>query len=130
MSSNTRVSKPDYYEVLGVSRQASDQELKSAYRKMAREHHPDLNPGDHAAEERFKEASEAYQVLSDADKRAAYDRYGHAGVSAAGQGFGGPFAGGVDIGDIFGDLFGEMFSVAAALAAPPASSAATICALI
>ena len=111
MSSNTRVSKPDYYEVLGVSRQASDQELKSAYRKMAREHHPDLNPGDHAAEERFKEASEAYQVLSDADKRAAYDRYGHAGVSAAGQGFGGPFAGGVDIGDIFGDLFGEMFSV-------------------
>jgi molecular chaperone DnaJ len=111
MSANTKVSKPDYYEVLGVSRQASDQELKSAYRKMAREHHPDLNPGDHAAEERFKEASEAYQVLSDADKRAAYDRYGHAGVSAAGQGFGGPFAGGVDIGDIFGDLFGEMFSV-------------------
>ena len=111
MSANTNVSKPDYYEVLGVSRQASDQELKSAYRKMAREHHPDLNPGDHAAEERFKEASEAYQVLSDADKRAAYDRYGHAGVSAAGQGFGGPFGGGVDIGDIFGDLFGEMFSV-------------------
>jgi molecular chaperone DnaJ len=111
MSANTKVSKPDYYEVLGVSRQASDQELKSAYRKMAREHHPDLNPGDHAAEERFKEASEAYQVLSDADKRAAYDRYGHAGVSAAGQGFGGPFAGGVDIGDLFGDLFGEMFSV-------------------
>jgi molecular chaperone DnaJ len=105
------VSKADYYEVLGVSRDASDQELKSAYRKMAREHHPDLNPGDHAAEERFKEASEAYQVLSDADKRAAYDRYGHAGVSGAGQGFGGPFAGGVDIGDLFGDLFGEMFSV-------------------
>ncbi len=105
------MSKADYYEVLGVSRQASDQELKSAYRKMAREHHPDLNPGDHAAEERFKEASEAYQVLSDADKRAAYDRYGHAGVSGAGQGFGGPFAGGVDIGDLFGDLFGEMFSM-------------------
>jgi molecular chaperone DnaJ len=105
------VSKADYYEVLGVSRDASDQELKSAYRKMAREHHPDLNPGDHAAEERFKEASEAYQVLSDTDKRAAYDRYGHAGVSGAGQGFGGPFAGGVDIGDLFGDLFGEMFSM-------------------
>ena len=105
------MSKADYYEVLGVSRDASDQELKSAYRRMAREHHPDLNPGDHAAEERFKEASEAYQVLSDADKRAAYDRYGHAGVSGAGQGFGGPFAGGVDIGDLFGDLFGEMFSM-------------------
>ena len=111
MSANTRVSKPDYYEVLGVSRDAGDQELKSAYRKLAMKHHPDRNPGDHAAEERFKQASEAYQVLSDADKRAAYDRYGHAGVSGAGQGFGGPFAGGVDIGDIFGDLFGEMFSV-------------------
>jgi molecular chaperone DnaJ len=105
------VSKADYYDVLGVSRDASDQELKSAYRKMAREHHPDLNPGDHGAEERFKQASEAYQVLSDADKRAAYDRYGHAGVSSAGQGFGGPFGAGVDISDLFGDLFGEMFSV-------------------
>jgi len=105
------VSKADYYEVLGVARDVSDQELKSAYRKLAMQHHPDRNPGDHAAEERFKQASEAYQVLSDADKRAAYDRYGHAGVSGAGQGFGGPFAGGVDIGDLFGDLFGEMFSV-------------------
>jgi molecular chaperone DnaJ len=104
------VSKTDYYEVLGVSREASEQELKSAYRKQALKYHPDRNPGDHAAEEKFKTASEAYQVLSDADKRAAYDRYGHAGVG--GQGFGaGPFAGGVDIGDIFGDLFGEMFSV-------------------
>jgi molecular chaperone DnaJ len=106
------VSKADYYEVLGVSRDASDQELKSAYRKQAMKFHPDRNPGDHAAEERFKEASEAYQVLSDADKRAAYDRYGHAGVSGAGAqgGFSG-FSGGVDLGDIFGDLFGEMFSV-------------------
>jgi len=111
MSSNTKVSKEDYYEVLGVSREASDQELKSAYRKQALKYHPDRNPGDHAAEEKFKVASEAYQVLSDADKRAAYDRYGHAGVNGAGQGFGGPFAGGVDIGDIFGDLFGEMFSM-------------------
>ncbi len=111
MSTNTNVSKADYYEVLGVSREASDQELKSAYRKLALKHHPDRNPGDHAAEERFKEASEAYQVLSDADKRAAYDRYGHAGIGGAGQGFGGPFAGAVDIGDIFGDLFGEMFSM-------------------
>ena len=110
MGSNKKVSKADYYEVLGVSRDASDQELKSAYRKQALKHHPDRNPGDHAAEEKFKEASEAYQVLSDADKRAAYDRYGHAGLGA--QGFGaGPFAGGVDLGDIFGDLFGEMFSM-------------------
>ncbi len=105
-----RVSKADYYEVLGVSRDADDQELKSAYRKLALKYHPDRNPGDHASEEKFKEASEAYQVLCDADKRAAYDRYGHAGLG--GQGFGsGPFAGGVDIGDIFGDLFGEMFNV-------------------
>src|ERR1039458_5373760 len=110
MSSDTRVSKSDYYEVLGVSRDVSDQELKSAYRKKALKYHPDRNPGDHAAEEKFKQASEAYQVLSDSDKRAAYDRYGHAGLGA--QGFGaGPFAGGVDLGDIFGDLFGEMFSM-------------------
>ena len=74
------MSKADYYEVLDVSRDASDQELKSAYRKQALKYHPDRNPGDHAAEEKFKEASEAYQVLSDADKRAAYDRFGHAGV--------------------------------------------------
>jgi len=115
MSSNTRVSKADYYEVLGVSRDASDAELKTAYRKQALKFHPDRNPGDDTAEERFKQASEAYQVLSDAQKRAAYDRYGHAGVGAAGQGFGGsPFAGGVDIGDIFGDLFGEMFSAGGA----------------
>jgi molecular chaperone DnaJ len=108
MGSNTRVSKADYYEVLGVSRDCSEQELKSAYRKQALKYHPDRNPGDHAAEEKFKEASEAYQVLSDAEKRAAYDRYGHAGLGA--QGFGG-FAGGVDLGDIFGDFFGEMFSM-------------------
>jgi molecular chaperone DnaJ len=107
------VSKADYYEVLGVSREASDQELKSAYRKLALKYHPDRNPGDDAAEEKFKEASEAYQVLSDADKRAAYDRYGHAGVGAAGPaGFGG-FSGAVDLGDIFGDLFGEMFNMGA-----------------
>jgi molecular chaperone DnaJ len=110
MSSNTGVGKADYYEVLGVSRDCSDQELKSAYRKQALKYHPDRNPGDHAAEEKFKEASEAYQVLSDADKRAAYDRFGHAGLGA--QGFAGsPFAGGVDLGDIFGDLFGEMFNM-------------------
>jgi molecular chaperone DnaJ len=104
------VSKADYYEVLGVSRDASDQELKSAYRKQAMKYHPDRNQDDPAAEEKFKEASEAYQVLSDADKRAAYDRYGHAGLG--GQGYGsGPFTGNVDISEIFGDLFGEMFSM-------------------
>jgi molecular chaperone DnaJ len=107
---SSRVSKADFYEVLGVSRDADDQELKSAYRKLALKYHPDRNPGDKVSEEKFKQASEAYQVLCDADKRAAYDRYGHAGLG--GQGFGsGPFAGGVDIGDIFGDLFGEMFNV-------------------
>jgi molecular chaperone DnaJ len=107
------VSKADYYQVLGVSRDASDQDLKSAYRKQALKYHPDRNPGDHTAEEKFKEASEAYQVLSDSDKRAVYDRYGHAGLN--GQGFaGGPFGGAVDISDIFGDLFGEMFSMGGA----------------
>ena len=109
---NTRVTKADYYEILGVSRDASDQELKSAYRKLALKYHPDRNPGDHTAEEKFKEASEAYQVLSDADKRAAYDRFGHAGVTGGGPGgFGGGFSGAVDLGDIFGDLFGEMFNM-------------------
>jgi len=110
MSSNTRVSKADYYEILGVSRDCSEQELKSAYRKQALRYHPDRNPGDHASEEKFKEASEAYQVLSDAEKRATYDRFGHAGLGAQGFG-GGPFAGSVDLGDIFGDFFGEMFSM-------------------
>ena len=113
MSSNTRVAKADYYDVLGVPREATDQELKSANRKQALKYHPDRNPGDHTAEDKFKQASEAYQVLSDPDKRAVFDRYGHAGLGA--QGFqGNPFAGGVDIGDIFGDLFGEMFSMGGA----------------
>ena len=111
MSANPNVSKADFYDVLGVSRDVSDQELKSAYRKQALKYHPDRNPGDHVAEEKFKQASEAYQVLCDADKRAAYDRYGHAGLGGHGGFNGGPFAGGVDIGDIFGDLFGEMFNV-------------------
>lgn len=111
---NTNVSKADYYEVLGVSREASDQELKSAYRKLALKFHPDRNPGDNAAEEKFKEASEAYQVLSDSDKRAAYDRYGHAAVGAAGPGGFSGFSGSVDLGDIFGDLFGEMFNTGGA----------------
>ena len=103
--------KRDFYEVLGVGRDAGEQELKSAYRKLALQHHPDRNPGDHAAEEKFKEAAEAYGVLSDAQKRAAYDAYGHQGVSGAGGGSGFD-ASGVDLSDIlsqvfgFGDMFG------------------------
>ncbi|HSS44298.1 MAG TPA: DnaJ domain-containing protein, partial [Thermoanaerobaculia bacterium] len=81
----------DYYEILGVSREAAHAELKSAYRKLALQHHPDRNPGDPGAAEKFKEASEAYAVLSDADKRARYDRFGHAGFPGAGAGSG--FAG-------------------------------------
>src|SRR5271155_4553672 len=108
------VTKVDYYEVLSVSRDASDQELKTAYRKLAMQHHPDRNPGDHRAEEKFKECSEAYSVLSDAEKRAAYDRYGHAAFQNGGGGnpfTGGGFGGAQDLGDIFGDLFGEMFNM-------------------
>jgi molecular chaperone DnaJ len=107
MSQATNTMKSDYYEVLGVVRTASDQELKTAYRKLAMQYHPDRNPGDHSAEEKFKLCSEAYQVLADPEKRAAYDRYGHAGVSGAAQGGnGGPFGDIQDLGDIFGDLFG------------------------
>ncbi|HEX5284017.1 MAG TPA: molecular chaperone DnaJ [Bryocella sp.] len=110
----TATMKMDYYEVLQVERTATDTELKAAYRKLAMQHHPDRNPNNPDAEEKFKACSEAYQVLSDPDKRAAYDRYGHAGVGAAGAA-GNPFAGGPfqqgDIGDIFGDLFGEMFNM-------------------
>ena len=98
--------KRDFYEVLGVSRTASDQEVKSAYRKLALQFHPDRNPGNPQAEEKFKECSEAYAVLADAEKRARYDRFGHAGVS--GNGPGGGFDASVfnDFQDIFGDLFG------------------------
>ena len=78
------VSKRDYYEILSVGREAGDQEIKGAYRELAKRYHPDRNPDDPAAEEKFKEASEAYSVLSDAQKRAAYDRFGHAGVQGAG----------------------------------------------
>ncbi|HRN48508.1 MAG TPA: DnaJ domain-containing protein, partial [Niabella sp.] len=99
------MSKRDYYEILGVSKSASADEIKKAYRKVAMQYHPDRNPGDKAAEEKFKEAAEAYEILSDADKRAQYDRFGHAGVSGAGRGFGG----GMNMADIFsqfGDVFG------------------------
>jgi molecular chaperone DnaJ len=99
------MSKRDYYEVLGVSRTASDQELKSAYRKLAMRHHPDKNPNNSAAEEKFKEAAEAYGVLADGEQRRRYDRFGHAGVSSgAGQSWGAPGFGGIE--DILGDLFG------------------------
>jgi molecular chaperone DnaJ len=107
------VSKRDYYEILGVARNATDVQIKSAYRKLALQYHPDRNPGDTAAEERFKEAAEAYAVISDTEKRSLYDRFGHAGVSGAGAGGFDPnaFAGFEDIfgnlGDLFG--FGDMF---------------------
>lgn len=111
MSSTANVTKADYYEILGVSRSASEQELKAAYRKLAMQYHPDRNPGNKDAEEKFKECSEAYQVLTDPQKRAAYDRYGHAGVSGVGASNGDPFAGMPDLGDIFGDFFGEVFNM-------------------
>ena len=102
--------KRDYYEVLGVQKGASDDEIKKAYRKVAKKYHPDLHPGDAEAEAKFKEAGEAYEVLSDSTKRQRYDQYGHAGVDpnfgAGGGGFGG--FGGADFGD-FGDIFGSFF---------------------
>jgi molecular chaperone DnaJ len=100
--------KRDYYEVLGVQKNVSPQELKSAFRKVALQYHPDRNPGNKEAEEKFKEASEAYEVLSDPERRSRYDRFGHAGAAGGGfEGFGG-FQG-VNINDIFGDIFGEIF---------------------
>ena len=82
------MSKRDYYDVLGVSKSATAEELKKAYRKLALKYHPDKNPGDHTAEDKFKEAAEAYEVLSDGDKRARYDQFGHQGVRGAGMGGG------------------------------------------
>ena len=102
--------KRDYYEVLGVSKTASDSEIKSAYRKLAKKYHPDMNPGDKEAEAKFKEASEAYAILSDADKRRQYDQFGHAAFDGgAGGGAGGFDFNGFDMGDIFGDIFGDFF---------------------
>lgn len=105
-------SKRDYYEVLGVSKDADDAAIKKAYRALAKKYHPDMNPGDAEAEKKFKEASEAYAVLSDAEKRRQYDQFGHAafegGAGGAG-GFGGFDFNGADFGDIFGDIFGDLF---------------------
>ena len=105
-------TKRDYYEVLGVDRNADDAAIKSAYRKLAKKYHPDMNPGDKEAEKKFKEASEAYAVLSDPEKRRQYDQFGHAafdgGAGGAG-GFGGFDFNGADFGDIFGDIFGDLF---------------------
>jgi molecular chaperone DnaJ len=105
------MSKRDYYEVLGVSKNASEAELKKAYRRAAQKHHPDRNPDDKQAEENFKECKEAWEVLSDSQKRAAYDQFGHAGVDPSMGGGAGPggagFGGGFN--DIFGDVFGDIF---------------------
>lgn len=104
--------KRDYYEVLGVDKNADDAALKKAYRALAKKYHPDMNPGDKEAEKKFKEASEAYAVLSDPEKRRQYDQFGHAafdgGAGGAG-GFGGFDFNGADFGDIFGDIFGDLF---------------------
>ncbi|MBR4283661.1 MAG: DnaJ domain-containing protein, partial [Anaerotignum sp.] len=118
-------SKRDYYEVLGVNKGATEAELKKAYRKMAMKYHPDQNQGDKEAEEKFKEVNEAYEVLSDAQKRAQYDQFGHAAFEQGGMGGGGGFYGqGFDMGDLgggggfygqgfdmgdLGDIFGSMF---------------------
>ena len=103
-------SKRDYYEVLGVGKDADDAALKKAYRQVAKKYHPDMNPGDAEAEKKFKEASEAYAVLSDPEKRRQYDQFGHAAFeSGAGGGFGGFDFGGADFSDIFGDIFGDLF---------------------
>lgn len=105
------MAKRDYYEVLGVNKSADEGEIKKAYRRLAMKYHPDRNADDPSAEDKFKEATEAYEILSDAEKKAAYDQFGHAGVDpqmGGGGGFGG-FSGG-GFGDIFGDMFGDIFS--------------------
>ena len=106
--------KRDYYEAMGLNKSASDDEIKKAYRKLAKQYHPDLHPGDKEAEEKFKELNEAYEVLSDKDKKARYDQFGHAGVDpnfGGGAGGSDPFGGGfgVDFGDIFDSFFGGGF---------------------
>lgn len=101
--------KRDYYEVLGVDKNADDAAIKKAYRQLAKKYHPDMNPGDKEAEKKFKEASEAYAVLSDADKRRQYDQFGHAAFDGGAGGAGGFDFNSADMGDIFGDIFGDLF---------------------
>ena len=103
------MSKRDYYEVLGVAKNASEAEIKKAFKRLAMKFHPDRNPDDSSAEEKFKEAKEAYDILSDSQKRAAYDQFGHAGVGANAGFGGGGFGGGANFSDIFGDVFGDIF---------------------
>src|SRR6201985_2007635 len=106
------MSKRDYYEVLGVSRTSTEAELKAAFRKLAMQHHPDRNPGDSECEHKFKELNEAYDVLKDGDKRAAYDRFGHAAFE---QGMGGGAAGfGADFASTFADIFDDFFGMSGA----------------
>ena len=104
------MAKKDYYEVLGLKKGASENDIKRAYKRLASKHHPDKNQGSKEAEEKFKEINEAYEVLGDDQKRAAYDQYGHAAFEQGGGagGFGGGF-GGADFGDMFGDIFGDIF---------------------
>jgi molecular chaperone DnaJ len=104
------MAKRDYYEILGVAKNASEEDIKKAYRKLAIKYHPDKNPDDKKAEEKFKEAAEAYEILSNSEKRQRYNQYGHAGVGGASGGHGGP--GGMNMDDIFsqfGDIFGGAF---------------------
>lgn len=101
--------KRDYYEVLGISKSATDDEIKKAYRQLAKKYHPDANPGNQEAEVKFKEASEAYAVLSDADKRRQYDQFGHSAFEGGAGGAGGFDFTNMDMGDIFGDIFGDLF---------------------
>ena len=105
------MAKQDYYEILGVSKTAEEREIKKAYKRLAMKFHPDRNQGDKEAEAKFKEIKEAYEVLTDAQKRAAYDQYGHAAFEQGGMGGGGAggFGGGADFSDIFGDVFGDIF---------------------
>lgn len=103
------MAKRDYYEILGVQKDASEADLKKAYRRLAMKYHPDRNPDDDVAEEKFKEAKEAFEVLNDSQKRAAYDQFGHAGVDPSAGGGAQGFGGGQGFGDIFGDVFGDIF---------------------
>ncbi|MBY5949103.1 molecular chaperone DnaJ [Photobacterium rosenbergii] len=103
------MSKRDFYEVLGVSRDASERDIKKAYKRLAMKFHPDRNQGDEQAAEKFKEVKTAYEILTDPQKKAAYDQYGHAAFEQGGMGGGGGFGGGADFGDIFGDVFGDIF---------------------